>query len=45
MVQRYFFFIRALGRKKKKMSQDPDILALGLILANLKHNETRFSKF
>ena len=38
----FFFWPRAL---QKKMSQDHDILALGLILANLKHDEARFSKF
>ena len=27
------------------MSQNHEILALGLILANLKHDEARFSKF
>ena len=30
---------------QKKMSKDHDILALGLILANLKHDEAQFSKF
>ena len=31
-----------LGQKKSKMSQDHEILALGLILANLKHEDIFF---
>ena len=42
-----FFFLRprALKKKKKKKPQDPDILALDLILAYLTYDEARFSKF
>ena len=47
-VNFYFLYKKSLSiakKKSKKMSQDHEILALGLILANLKHDEARFSKF